>query len=130
MPIYTARCNQCNQVHEYVRSVGNYLDTPVCCSLKTEKVVLYAPSVRCDIAPWESYISPSSGKLVTSHSERREDMKSTGCRDWEGLEVEKRIASQNKQYIEKEEDAKIEAAAVDVWRNMDQKKKDTLLAGA
>jgi len=30
------------------------------------------------------YISPASGKLITDRAQRREDLKATGCVEWQG----------------------------------------------
>ena len=78
-----------------------------------------ATSVIFDMQPWESFASPSTGKVITSKAQRKEDMKASGCRDWEGLEVEKREASRARVEIEKKEDSMAEAAAIDVWKNME-----------
>ena len=41
---------------------------------------LPCPTVRGDI---EEYRSPIDGKLITSRSQRREDLKANGCIEWE-----------------------------------------------
>ncbi len=33
--------------------------------------------------PWDRYISPASGKVITSYKDRRKDMIETGCVDYE-----------------------------------------------
>ncbi len=97
-----------------------------------DKLMMHAfpvrpPTLILDMQPWDAFRSPSTGKMITSKAQRREDMKASGCRDWEGMKDEKAHAASCKKYEEVEQDKKLEAAAVDVWRNMSQSKKDLLL---
>jgi len=54
--------------------------------------------------PWDRYVSPASGKVITSYKERRQDMAETGCVDYEPS-MRKNIT----QHMETE-DAKLEKA--------------------
>ena len=60
--------------------------------------------VNCDMQPLDRYVSPASGKVITSYKERREDMAKTGCVDYEPS-MRKHIT----QHMETE-DAKLEKA--------------------
>lgn len=43
----------------------------------------------------EPYESPVDGKVIYSRRQHKEDLKRTGCRHWEGREVEERVARRN-----------------------------------
>ena len=64
-------------------------DSPYCCNIQTSKRILSAPMAQFDVQPWEAFESPATGKMITSKAERKEDMKVSGCRDWEGMKDEK-----------------------------------------
>lgn len=108
MPIYEAVCSNCGKYHEYICHSSKCYDTPVCCGQATDKRILTPPRTIMDIQPWDAFVSPATGKLITSKSQRKEDMRASGCRDWEGLESEKRMAARSKQYDEEALDKKIE----------------------
>lgn len=127
MPIYESICTKCGTRHEYVSTISRCSDTPKCCGKKTEKRIFTAPIGQFDIQPWESYISPASGKLITSKTERREDMRATGCRQWEGMKDEKAHASRLKQEEEKKEDEKLDKEVRKAWANLDPAKKEVAL---
>jgi hypothetical protein len=42
--------------------------------------VLEAPYVRPEI---QSYVSPASGRLISSREQRRDDLRRSGCIEWE-----------------------------------------------
>jgi hypothetical protein len=129
MPVYEAVCLKCGKYHEYIRPVSEYLDTPECCGAKTDKRLLSAPMMRADIQPWDAYQSPATGKLITSYAQRREDMKASGCRDWEGRESEQKNADRQKQYAEQENDAKLDTTVRTAWAQLSSEKKAAALAG-
>ena len=129
MPVYEAVCMKCGKYHEYIRPVAQYLDTPECCGAKTDKRLLSAPMMRADIQPWDAYQSPATGKLITSYAQRREDMKASGCRDWEGMDNEKQNAAQQKRYDEEAQDAAIDKTVRTAWANLSSEKKAAALAG-
>lgn len=126
--IYQAVCMKCGAYHEYIRTVSQRDDTPECCGQKTEKRLLSAPMARMDIQPWDAYESPATGKYITSYAQRREDMKAAGCRDYEGKESEMRHAQRQKQYIEQDQDAKLDVAVRTAWAQLSPEKKAAALA--
>lgn len=88
-----------------------------------------APDLITDIQPWDAYVSPASGKLITSRKERREDMARTNSRPWEGLSVEKQEAHRRKQYEEQRNDARLHEAASRAFYQMDPRKRRELMKG-
>lgn len=123
MPIYEARCNRCNAVHEYYQTAANCHDTPECCGEKTEKVILTAPYGQVDIP---AYVSPVSGKWINSRRERTEDLKRANCRPWEGMEQETKEAKRRAAYDEQKQDQKLEACIADTIKQMPQESKEVL----
>jgi hypothetical protein len=55
-------------------------------------------------------------------------MRASGCRDWEGMESEKRHAARQKQYQEEEEDKKLDHAVRSAWAELSPAKKAAALA--
>ena len=104
MPIYEARCRLCGTVQDYYQTAAKCHDTPMCCCMQTEKVILSAPMGIVDIP---AYISPTSGRWINSRRERHEDMKASNARPWEGMEQEKKESERLKAYQEAAEDVKL-----------------------
>lgn len=123
MPVYEARCNICNSVQDYYRPVADCMNTPECCGQKTQKVIL-TPSMGIVDIP--AYVSPVSGKMINSRSERREDLKRSNCREWEGMDQEVKVAQERKRIEEKAEDKKLEQAAVAAWNQLAPEKRQAL----
>jgi hypothetical protein len=128
MPVYQSVCLKCGTYHEYIRKASACLETPECCGVNTDKRILSAPMMRADMAPWDAYESPATGKMITSYAERREDMKAAGCRDWEGMSSEKQEAAKRKAEQEAKEDAALDATVRTAWANLSPSKKAAALA--
>ena len=125
MPVYESVCLKCGKYHEYIRTVSNCLDTPECCGEKTDKRILSAPMGIVDIPAYES---PATGKWITSRSERKEDLKRSGCREWEGMENEKQEAERRKQYEEAAQDKALDHSVRQAWADLPPSKKAEALA--
>ena len=122
--IYESICLTCGAYHEYVRPVAEYLNTPVCCGVKTQKRLLTPPMGIVDIPAYES---PASGKIINSRAQRREDFKRTGTRPWEGIAEEKKEAARQAQYAEQKQDAAMEHTIRTTLQHMPESKKQALL---
>ena len=127
MPIYESMCSKCKKLHEYVSKVSERNKTPRCCNKATEKRIFSAPISHFDIQPWDSFVSPSTGKVITSKAQRREDMKASGCRDWEGIASEKQLAAQRKKDQDAAEDKSLTETAKKVIAQLPPEKKKILL---
>ena len=92
-----------------------------------EKVILTAPFGQVDIP---AYVSPVTGKLIGSRSERREDLKRTGSREWEGMEQETKVAQERVKAEEKAQDAKLEESVVAAWSQLPSEKRAVLESAA
>jgi hypothetical protein len=121
---------KCGAYHTYSRKAADYLDTPECCGQKTDKRILMAPTARMDMAPWDAYESPATGKTITSYAERRADMKASGCRDYEGRESEQRHSERQKMYDEEAQEKALDATVRTAWANLSPSKKAAALAQA
>lgn len=82
MPIYTYRCKNGHQFDRFLK-LAEYRDPQTCdCGAESEKKIM-PTMINCDMQPWDRYISPVSGKPITSYKERKKDMDAHGCVDYE-----------------------------------------------
>jgi len=123
MPIYEARCPVCSKQQEYYQTVVNCQDTPVCCGIKTEKVILSSPMGYVhNIA----YTSPIDGRPITTTKARKEDMARNNCRPWEGMEQEKKEAARRAMYEEQKQDKALEKTIEQAIKQLPDEKKAAL----
>ena len=125
--IYEAVCMTCGKLHDYYATIANRNDSPQCCGVKTSKVILSPVMAQIDFPAYES---PASGKMITSRNERREDMKRTGSRPWEGKESELKEAARQKAYEDAKDDAKLDHTVRTAWAALPPAKKAQALAEA
>lgn len=71
-----------------------------------------APQVFGDLPGYES---PASGKWIEGRRARREDFKRTGCRPFEGLAAERRMAEDHHRHIERKHEARLDESAHRAW---------------
>jgi putative FmdB family regulatory protein len=103
MPTYEYECDN-GHYFERVLPVKDYLKPQTCeCGAKGNKKISI-PRLNLDMQPWDRYISPVSGKPITSYKERKDDMERHGCVDYEPS-LKKHITKN----MEREE-AKLEAS--------------------
>lgn len=123
MPIYEAVCLKCGKYHEYVTSVARCQETPECCGEKTRKSIFSAPMGFCENI---HYQSPIDGRAITTKQARIEDLKRNGCRPWEGMEQETKVAQARVRDEVKREDAKLTESAVAAWNQLAPEKRAAL----
>jgi len=102
---------------EWLTEYGYVLGTPEAEKIWAEKVELdenvyhgriqQHPGLILDIQPWEAYESPASGRVITSKAQRREDMKRTNTRQYEGREQEEKEVKRQHAYQESALDSKM-----------------------
>ena len=103
MPLYTYECPKGHQF-DRILSLKNYKQPQTCeCGLEAKRKIM-PTMVNCDMQPWDRYISPATGKVITSYKERRRDMEESGCVDYEPSMVKHQT-----KHME-DEDAKLEKA--------------------
>ena len=100
MPLYTYKCNTCENEQDAVRKIAEMHDTPDCeeCGSETRKIITPVNIGAFSTKVMEPFESPASGKVIASERARREDMKRTGCRPWEGQEQEQKEVARKKKY--------------------------------
>jgi putative FmdB family regulatory protein len=73
MPLYTYKCDECDQLVDAIRSVANYNECPKCeCGGDTQRKIIppmIAPVLGGGDMP--GYQCPVSGQYVTSRRQRR-----------------------------------------------------------
>ena len=106
MPLYDYQCPECGRVEEVF---ARHTDAPPECHGPMVRM-LSACALSPDIANWDAYVSPASGKLITSKKQRLEDMRRTNTRPWEGMASETKEAQRRKAYAEQKQDAKLHDA--------------------
>ena len=82
MPIYTYTCDNGHQFDRFLK-LKDYREPQACdCGAASERKIM-PTMLNCDMAPWDRYVSPVSGRPITSYRERRKDMIEHGCVDYE-----------------------------------------------
>jgi putative FmdB family regulatory protein len=99
MPIYTYKCYDCETTQEAHRNMKERKNAPQCeCGGETRQIITAVNIGAYSTKVMEPFISPASGKPIETERARREDMKRSGCRPWEGLEQEKKEVERKKKY--------------------------------
>jgi hypothetical protein len=70
--IYEAECVDCGKIHEYVRPISHYLDTPPCpvCGGESRKVIRTAP-YGAVMGKFEPYKSQVDGTIIRTQEDLR-----------------------------------------------------------
>lgn len=81
-PIYEYTCDNGHDFERFL-PVKDYLKPQTCECGSQSKKRISRPMLNLDMQPWDRYVSPVSGKVITSYKERRKDMAEHGCVDYE-----------------------------------------------
>jgi hypothetical protein len=84
------------------------------------------PKRTASVYVMPSYQSPISGKWIDTPSQRRDDMARNNSRPWEGMESERKAASERVKIEEKQKDTAIENAVVGAYHSLSDDKKAIL----
>ena len=125
MPIYEAECGKCGRQADYFAYIEQRNElVPDCCGQRMNRIITGAALgfVQKDIA----YESPTTGRVITSHRARLDDLKRSRARPWEGLEQEKKEAARKRGYTEKKQEAQLEDAARRAWHQLPPAKRAAL----
>ncbi len=76
-----------------------------------------------------SYQSPVTGLWVDGRVQRREDLKRSGSRPWEGLQQEKKEAARQQAYADKKLDASLTKSASEAFYQLPPSKRNLLMRG-
>ena len=102
MPMYRARCIACSEQTDFFRKIAERDSLPNCACGGNYERILTPTFLAPDIEP---YISPASGKLINSRTDRRDDLKAGGYIEWEpGI---KEQVAKNRERNQKQIDAEI-----------------------
>lgn len=82
-----------------------------------------APMIVPDLP---GYVSPVSGLWVEGRKARREDLKRTGSRPWEGMESERKEAARQRAYAEQRSEQKLDAAVRTAYYQLSPDKRRVL----
>ena len=125
MPVYTYRCKNNHQFDRYL-SLKDYRQPQTCDCGATSERVITPTMLNCDMQPWDRYISPVSGKPITSYKDRKEDMARHDCVDYEPslTKHQTRHMHEADAKLEKAMDATVEKEIL----NMDTRKREKLAA--
>lgn len=83
-----------------------------------DKLHMHAfPKRSANVYVMPSYQSPITGKWIDTPSQRRDDLKRSGSRPWEGMEQEKKEAQRKRAEADKEMDTLAEKMAVQAWQS-------------
>jgi hypothetical protein len=112
---------------KYLEGWGYVLGTPEAeeaWNLKQAQTVRLAPMIAPDLP---GYLSPVSEKWVEGRAARREDLKRTGCRPYEGRDQEqKEIERKSKHEEAKADVARFDAVAKTFYALPEQKRRALL----
>jgi predicted nucleic acid-binding Zn ribbon protein len=125
MPVYEAECKKCRKQEDYFASIAQREKLlPKCCGKRMQQIITRAcfGFVKQDIA----YKSPATGKVITTHRERLDDMRRSRSRPWEGYEQETKEAARRRKYREDKSEQKLEEAARRAWHQLPSSKRKAL----
>lgn len=113
MPLYSTICYVCQARNAIFRRIADRDDNlPLCCNQPVSRC-LEAPAVRPDIPAYES---PATGRIITSRTERRDDLARSGCIEWEpGID---RDITRNREHREAREFAQIDQHVDNIVRDL------------
>lgn len=129
MPLYEYECRVCYAHTDTFNSIVNRRKAPTCkdCGSATRLVISAVMGcVKFPAAAGQEYISPTSGKAITTERARRDDLKRTGCRPYEGFEAEKKEADKSRKEQEKKSDAKLEESTRRAYHQLSPKQRRVL----
>lgn len=123
MPIYVYQCGNNHRFDLYL-PLKDYNTVQKCACGKDAYRQTVPTMLSPDIAPWDAYISPVSGRPITSYKERKEDMKRSGCVDYEPSlrKDHKRNQREDELKLEKSLDNTVE----EIYEKMPSQKKEML----
>jgi hypothetical protein len=108
---------------------GKYYDDPE--QGWKDKLLMHAyPTRSAAVYVMPGYESPATGKWIETPRQRREDMKASGTRPWEGMANERAHTESIKKAEEAKLDAAIDHSVRTAWQHLPDTKKQQALAEA
>lgn len=123
MPIYVQKCEKGHTFDVFLK-LEDYDEPQMCeCGAKSKRIIV-PTMLNCDMQNWDSYVSPTSGKYITSYRQRKEDMKASGCVDYEPSM--KKVQSNNIKAMDDALDKKVDETVEKEWDKMPTHKRERL----
>lgn len=133
MPLYEYSCHTDGWVTDWSNSVDQRHTHAPICNTCNEQMKLQISAVRGFVrfpaAGGCEYLSPVSGKAITTHRGRVEDLKRTGCRPYEGFASESREAERFRAHEDKKADVRLHDSVARAYHQLSPEKKKVLNAG-
>jgi hypothetical protein len=109
MPLYNLLCTNGHKFDRFIKLAN--LDEPQICECNAQAHrVISACMFNIDATNFPAYQSPTTGRYITSKTQRREDMAASGCVDYEPslvAEQNKRVAREDAE-LDKKVDEHVE----------------------
>lgn len=106
MPLYELQCDNGHKFDRFIKLAN--LDEPQICECNAQAHRIISPCMfSIDATNFPAYQSPTTGRIITSKTQRREDMAASGCVDYEPSLIEhqaKRIAREDAELDKKVEE--------------------------
>lgn len=130
MPTYEYECRN-GHVTDDVRSIDARNDPLRCDCGQLASLIISASAgiVKFPAAGGREYVSPASGKYISSERARRDDLARTDCRPYEGFEAESKEAARKRADREKKQDAKLHENVSRAYYQLSPEKRKVLSAG-
>jgi len=123
MPVYVFVCEKGHRFDK-ILPVSQYNDPQMCeCGVLAKRRTV-PTMISPDIASWDSYVSPATGEYISSKKQRKEDMKRSGCVDYEPS-----LKNDFKKRQREEElklDKQLDQTVDSIFESMPSKKKEML----
>ena len=129
MPLYEIECCRCGKPDEFISSMDERHKTPACsaCGGATKNVISAVQGfVQFPAAGGQGYVSHTSGKYIDTARARRDDLKRSGCRPYEGFEQESKQAAKDRAHEEKKSDEKLHDAVSKAYYELPPEKRAVL----
>lgn len=130
MPSYEYQCPN-GHITDAVRPIDARRDPLRCECGELAEMIISAPQGRVmfPAAGGHEYISPASGRYISTARERRDDLARTNCRPYEGYESESKAAAARRAADEKKSDAKLHENVSRAFYQLPPSKRKALTAG-
>lgn len=96
-----------------------------------DKLLMHAyPQRTAAVYVMPGYESPATGKWIETPRQRREDFKTSGTREWEGMSNERQQVASNEKRESERQDKALDHAVRTAWQHLPEAKKQQALAEA
>jgi hypothetical protein len=120
--LYEWSCGTCGRHEEGFRTVAERHDAPACHGQRMG-IVISVAGVQPDLP---GYQSPTTGRWIEGRAARRDDLKRSGARPWEGFTAEKQEAQKRLAEAEARADRKLDTAVRSAYHQLPPAKRRAL----